>query len=933
MNPNLLTDIQAWHDADEHQKIIDALTALPGNELDYELTCLLARAYNNRGEDGDYERAVALLISVADQGSSDPIWHYRLGYAYYFLGREYEARQEFEYALLYHPGDEDCLMLIHSCNQALALPIGIRPFSERIRKFWELFLFKEQELQVLINQDARSAAGFAALLLNTVFEEISCEVVKRTDRYELIVNPGNRGFLALPCLYWKNMAPVQAKTRWDFTVAAAEDQKNEPVSYHRDPKEEEIRYFRSDITEGSTLVPELPGEYDAGMESVTEQYHRHGITACFLCYPVGGLSLKERSSLQRALIGQIAAYAGDFAAVIGSASGRDYDYIDLLCYHLRSFLDSIAVHEEELPVEFLYFQVFRSGIGSIALKSDSRQEGTILTKQMEDMLNTLFEEGRMYDALDLIRTFIDEGIQAGSFTEQEAYHDMRLALHVAYANNNIDDYEHYISTEKWLKRVEDQAAGSGVWYYRYASALIYLGRLEEALEYSEKGIREDPDYPWGYLNTAALRCHFADTPGALKAVEAGLALVPGDYEFLRLRQEIEEGKSLEEMENHYISPEDDERLAASPGDDPDRRSKERSVAGILCRHENLARILKTLHASGWSADSPYCRFTISYLPDGEASGALAALDACFRMNQAAASKFDPEWIARFYAALPSLTQTAAGWLSEHTGQDISARTLALLSVTFEWIHKFSLDLKDTESKTSYCVYFTPDFEVNWRRQENYYPELYTGEELEAVSAHIEKHFGTIANVFREIISPDIRVDICIIEPTPERNYYTLVTCGMGAHRMKVPDTVNAAQWGRAEVLICLPPDWDITGEEETSYWPIRCLKSIARLPGENDTWLTSSHSVSYNAPFAQNTWFTGILLLDPQDASAGARYTILPNGEDVNFYQLIPLYEEEIRYKLDYGLDKLLEQMKEVSHVVDITRENVRIMDIDTPLQ
>ena len=68
----------------------------------------------------------------------------------------------------------------------------------------------------------------------------------------------------------------------------------------------------------------------------------------------------------------------------------------------------------------------------------------------------------MYDALDLIRTFIDEGIQAGSFTEQEAYHDMRLALHVAYANNNIDDYEHYISTEKWLKRVEDQAAGSGV---------------------------------------------------------------------------------------------------------------------------------------------------------------------------------------------------------------------------------------------------------------------------------------------------------------------------------------------------------------------------------------------------------------------------------------------------------------------------------------
>ena len=42
-------------------------------------------------------------------------------------------------------------------------------------------------------------------------------------------------------------------------------------------------------------------------------------------------------------------------------------------------------------------------------------------------------------------------------------------------------------------------------------------------------------------------------------------------------------------------------------------------------------------------------------------------------------------------------------------------------------------------------------------------------------------------MFHEILSPDIHVDIYIMKPTPERNYYVLSTFGMGAHRMNVPE--------------------------------------------------------------------------------------------------------------------------------------------------
>lgn len=53
-----------------------------------------------------------------------------------------------------------------------------------------------------------------------------------------------------------------------------------------------------------------------------------------------------------------------------------------------------------------------------------------------------------------------------------------------------------------------------------------------------------------------------------------------------------------------------------------------------------------------------------------------------------------------------------------------------------------------------------------------------------------------------------------------------------------------------------------------------------------------------------------------------AEVCVLPNGENVNFYQLIPLYREEIQYKLKHGADVLLDKMSELSFVVRVDRKN-----------
>ena len=109
-------------------------------------------------------------------------------------------------------------------------------------------------------------------------------------------------------------------------------------------------------------------------------------------------------------------------------------------------------------------------------------------------------------------------------------------------------------------------------------------------------------------------------------------------------------------------------------------------------------------------------------------------------------------------------------------------------------------------------------------------EVYTEEEMSAVEDFIETNFGTYANVFHEVVSPDIHLDICIVDPTEERNYYMLVTLGMGAHRMNVPAELAEYKLERAELAIALPPDWKIHEDDEEYYWPIHLLKSLARLP-------------------------------------------------------------------------------------------------------
>ena len=124
---DFLTLLDKWNQEDNYQKIIDCLETLSNTQtLDYTLTGHLARAYNNIADldkpEGrkQLERAVELLKSMEEEGRDDLVWHYRMGYALFYLDREEEALACFERVLELDPEDEDAKEFIPECKKYIA---------------------------------------------------------------------------------------------------------------------------------------------------------------------------------------------------------------------------------------------------------------------------------------------------------------------------------------------------------------------------------------------------------------------------------------------------------------------------------------------------------------------------------------------------------------------------------------------------------------------------------------------------------------------------------------------------------------------------------------------------------------------------------------------------------------------------------------------
>jgi Suppressor of fused protein (SUFU) len=183
------------------------------------------------------------------------------------------------------------------------------------------------------------------------------------------------------------------------------------------------------------------------------------------------------------------------------------------------------------------------------------------------------------------------------------------------------------------------------------------------------------------------------------------------------------------------------------------------------------------------------------------------------------------------------------------------------------------------------------------------------EAMEAICQHVETHIGKIDMVFHELISDLVHIDVHQIKPTPERDFWTLVTTGMSDRPMTVPDGAPCSPY--AELMICLPSSWPVTQEafkDEENYWPVRLLKMLSRLPHEYDTWLAPGHTVPNNdppEPYTPGTEFCCALMTTPLTTPPEFDRLEVSPGKVVEFLGVVVLYEEEVNLKLKKGTEVL----------------------------
>ena len=286
---------------------------------------------------------------------------------------------------------------------------------------------------------------------------------------------------------------------------------------------------------------------------------------------------------------------------------------------------------------------------------------SLLTKEDIDILES-WADGYFYKIFYYLEDFVKKGIEQKLFTLEEAKEDLNIALWYAYAGNNIDIYEYYYKVINWMPYSEKNAKGSGAWYYRYSVALTYCSDLEKAYSYAQKGVQEEADYPWGWLNLAKLQYHFGEKEKAMASIEKGLSLVPDDYEFKVLQEEIKANCSLEEMLCHYIKPEDDAFFKNRQMYKQHLKEKMQAVDGVICHEESLQKVKEFLKGNKWQENNPYCTCMVK-LDD-------ITVKIVFTMNRAMLSKINIDWLIKEYTDIKDNLLTYDKYDVEYKLQEI-----------------------------------------------------------------------------------------------------------------------------------------------------------------------------------------------------------------------------------------------------------------------
>lgn len=460
---DLLKQCQQWFEQDEAQKVIDTLEAIPAEERTPELDSELAKAYiavAHIGEREPFEKALELLAPHEEHFAEDHCWNYRIASAYYFLDEEGPALRYFEKALKARPGDKDTQEYIDDCRRRLSLPRFEKNFRERTQEGWAAFSQIEAELRQIIDTDETHQRGEELVekcgnALKTALRDTSFELGFNGEKYELILSPEGLRSRLFPLVYFQKQAPESVLEHWNIWVGRqpcegfelrageievraddvqmwAEETEDHQVSLvlyceKLTPilKEDTDKVWWAlsmlvdqtigevsaiafvagfDVYAGSCRLPVLINDYLTARSDMVDEYHKDGIAAGFLLYPLSGFTGEERvkaildfrDNLRDAILRDAGEEAVTF---LGGATGLYCGYLDFIAWDLPAVLTAAQAFFEGSDLPYAHFHAFRRDVGGVPLLDEKEPEpdiheetGSLLSAEDIAMLES-FDEG------------------------------------------------------------------------------------------------------------------------------------------------------------------------------------------------------------------------------------------------------------------------------------------------------------------------------------------------------------------------------------------------------------------------------------------------------------------------------------------------------------------------------------------------------------
>ncbi len=202
-----------------------------------------------------------------------------------------------------------------------------------------------------------------------------------------------------------------------------------------------------------------------------------------------------------------------------------------------------------------------------------------------------------------------------------------------------------------------------------------------------------------------------------------------------------------------------------------------------------------------------------------------------------------------------------------------------------------------------------------------------GQQRKLIEQHLETHLGGVDKILDDHRGDKYHIDIYILPPNDKRNYGVMATSGMSDYGMSMPPKLRIFQYG--ELYIKLPSDWPYPMEvlkQDDYAWVFQNLFLLPRSVHDNRTFFWNGQVIDNDEPFAKNTELSGFLIKYPSTIDVPVEFNMLKVNPQkaICFFQLVPLYHEEMDFLEKNGLEKLYAKFDKfgVTDIVDLNREN-----------